>query len=144
MKPIGLIGGLTYVSTLEYYRYLNEISNQRLGGNETVEVILHSVNFGQIQKLTEKDDWEEIAVIICDAAKKIENAGAGCLMVRDGTRAIRLGRPDGAPFFVPVCRSAASAGSRCRIATYVTAAPLRFAPFSGTFLGPRRTGFAAP
>ena len=53
MKPIGLIGGLTYVSTIEYYRYLNQLANEKLGGAETVEVIIHSVNFGEIKKFTE-------------------------------------------------------------------------------------------
>ena len=58
MKPIGLIGGLTYVSTLDYYRYLNEMANERLGEAETVEIIMYSVNFGEIKKLTETDDWK--------------------------------------------------------------------------------------
>ena len=64
MKSIGLIGGLTYVSTIEYYRHLNEISNQRLGGNETAEIIVYSVNFGEIKKLTENEGWKNISVII--------------------------------------------------------------------------------
>ena len=50
MKPIGLIGGLTYVSTLDYYRYLNEMANERLGEAETVEIVMYSVNFGEIKK----------------------------------------------------------------------------------------------
>lgn len=85
MKPIGLIGGLTYVSTLEYYRHLNELANERLGGSESVEVILYSVNFGEIRKLTEAGDWKSITGIICKAAKTIEGGGAGCVLIGANT-----------------------------------------------------------
>lgn len=85
MKPIGLIGGLTYVSSLEYYRLVNELANEKLGGNETVEIILYSVNFGEIKKMTEAGDWESIAKIICKAAKIIESDGAGCLLIGANT-----------------------------------------------------------
>jgi aspartate racemase len=81
MKPIGLIGGLTYVSTLDYYRYLNEMANERLGEAETVEIIMYSVNFGEIKKLTEADDWKSIEVIMLKAARAIEASGAGCLLL---------------------------------------------------------------
>ena len=85
MKPIGLIGGLTYVSTLEYYRYLNELANEKLGGSESVEIIMHSVNFGKIKKLTEAGDWKNISMIICKAAQIIETGGAGCLLIGANT-----------------------------------------------------------
>jgi len=85
MKPIGLIGGLTYVSTLEYYRHLNELANERLGGSESVEVILYSVNFGEIRKLTEAGDWKSISGIICKAAKTIEGDGAACVLIGANT-----------------------------------------------------------
>lgn len=85
MKPIGLIGGLTYVSTIEYYRHLNEISNKKLGGVDTVEIIMHSVNFGFIKKLTEADDWKELAVQMKKAATELETAGAGCVLIGANT-----------------------------------------------------------
>jgi len=85
MKPIGLIGGLTYVSTIEYYRYLNEITNEKLGDAEAALIIMYSVNFGEIKTLTEADDWDKISFIMCDAAKKIENAGAVCLLLGANT-----------------------------------------------------------
>lgn len=85
MKPIGLIGGLTYVSSLEYYRIINELANEKLGGNETVEIIMYSVNFGEIKKLTESGDWNSIAKIICKAAQTIEADGAGCLLIGANT-----------------------------------------------------------
>ena len=85
MKPVGLIGGLTYVSTLEYYRYINELANEKLGGSESVEIIIHSVNFGEIKKLTEAGDWKNISVIICKSARQIEAGGAGCLLIGANT-----------------------------------------------------------
>ena len=85
MKPIGLIGGLTYVSTIDYYRYLNELANEKLGGSDTVEIIMHSVNFGTIKKLTEADDWKELAVQMRKAATELETAGAGCLLIGANT-----------------------------------------------------------
>ena len=85
MKPIGLIGGLTYVSTLEYYRYLNELANAKLGGSESAEIIIYSVNFGEIKKLTEADDWKNISLIICKAAQTIEADGAACLLIGANT-----------------------------------------------------------
>ncbi|HET9745285.1 MAG TPA: amino acid racemase [Chitinophagaceae bacterium] len=85
MKPIGLIGGLTYVSTIEYYRYLNELANARLGDAEAAVIIMYSVNFGAIKVLTEAEDWDKIAVMMCDVAKKIEKAGAACLLLGANT-----------------------------------------------------------
>ena len=85
MKPIGLIGGLTYVSSLEYYRYLNELANQKLGGSESVDIIMYSVNFGEIKKLTEAGDWKSISVIICKVAQTIEADGAACILIGANT-----------------------------------------------------------
>lgn len=85
MKPIGLIGGLTYVSTLEYYRYLNELANEKLGGSETIDIIIYSVNFGEIKKLTEAGDWKKISAIICKAAQTIEADGAACILIGANT-----------------------------------------------------------
>jgi aspartate racemase len=85
MKTIGLIGGLTWYSTLDYYRLLNELMNERLGGVHSAKIILHSVDFAPIKILTEQQDWKAIAEIICKAARGVEMAGAGCLMIGANT-----------------------------------------------------------
>jgi aspartate racemase len=85
LKTIGLIGGLTWVSSQDYYRLLNQLVNERLGGVEAAKVILYSVNFGEIKKLTEAGDWTGIARIICDAARKLEKAGADCMLLGANT-----------------------------------------------------------
>jgi aspartate racemase len=85
MKTIGIVGGLTWVSSLDYYRLLNEMINKKLGGTEAAKVILFSVNFGEIKKLTEEGDWKEIEHIIVSAAKKLELAGADCILIGANT-----------------------------------------------------------
>ncbi|MEP7163086.1 MAG: aspartate/glutamate racemase family protein [Ferruginibacter sp.] len=85
MKTIGIIGGLTWHSTLDYYRLLNEGVNRRLGGYHAAKIILNSVDFAEIKVLTEKQDWDGIAVIMCKAAKEVEAAGASCLVIGANT-----------------------------------------------------------
>lgn len=85
MKTIGIIGGLTWYSTVEYYKLLNQIVNERLGGAHAAKLILYSVDFAEIKVLTQKQDWAGIAAIICDAAKKTEAAGAVCMMIGANT-----------------------------------------------------------
>ena len=64
MKTIGLIGGLTWHSSMDYYRMLNEMINARLGGVQAGKIILFSVNFAEIKILTEEGRWDEIAMMI--------------------------------------------------------------------------------
>lgn len=85
MKTIGLIGGTSWVSTIDYYRILNTTVNERLGGMESAKLIIHSVNYGEIVSLTYKGDWDSIAVIICNAAQQIEKAGADCILLGANT-----------------------------------------------------------
>jgi len=85
MKTIGIIGGLTWYSTLDYYRLLNELVNKRLGGVHSGKIILNSVDFAEIKPLTEQDEWEAIAVIICKAAVSLQSAGADCIMIGANT-----------------------------------------------------------
>lgn len=81
MKTIGLIGGTSWVSTIDYYRIINNTVNERLGGNESAKIILHSVNYGEIVSLTQKGDWNGIATIITNAAQSAEKAGADCILL---------------------------------------------------------------
>ena len=85
MKIIGLIGGLTWFSTLEYYRLLNEMVNEEKGGAAAAEIIIYSVNFEIIKVLTEENRWDEIAKIMGIVAKKIEAAGADCILIGANT-----------------------------------------------------------
>src|SRR5258706_15414195 len=81
MKTIGLIGGITWYSSIDYYRYINELVNKRSGGDASARVILNSVNYGEIKDLTYKNEWDAIANIIANAARKTEEAGAECILL---------------------------------------------------------------
>ena len=85
MKTIGLVGGLTWHSSADYYRYFNQLVNQRLGGEEAAKIILNSVNFGTIKKLTLTDNWDGVADIIISAAQKTVKAGADCILLGANT-----------------------------------------------------------
>lgn len=85
MKIIGLVGGLTWHSTIDYYRYMNQLVNQRLGGDQAATIVLYSVNFGEIRDRTLAGDWKRIAAIIGEAAKRTEGAGADCLLLGANT-----------------------------------------------------------
>lgn len=81
MKTIGLIGGTSWYSTIDYYRVINDTMNQRLGGNASAKILLYSVNFEEIVTLSVKEDWDAIAAILITAARKLEIAGAECLLL---------------------------------------------------------------
>jgi len=85
MKTIGLAGGLSWYSTVDYYRIINEQVNIKSGGDEAAKIILYSINYGEIKKLTQEESWDKIIDIICTAAKKIEDAGADCLLIGANT-----------------------------------------------------------
>lgn len=85
MKTIGLIGGLTWHSSVDYYRYINQLVNERQGGDEAACVVLNSVNYGEIKKLTQAGNWDAISAIICNAAKKTASAGADCILLGANT-----------------------------------------------------------
>lgn len=85
MKTIGLVGGLTWHSSLDYYRFFNQLVNERLGGDEAALVVLNSVNYGEIKKLTQAGDWQSISRIICGAARQAEAAGADCILLGANT-----------------------------------------------------------
>ncbi len=85
MKTIGLIGGLTWFSSIDYYRYMNQLVNARLGGDEAARIILNSVNYGEIKKLTQSDRWDQITDVIGQAAIQTEKAGADCILLGANT-----------------------------------------------------------
>ena len=85
MKTIGLLGGTTWLSTIDYYKILNQETNRRLGKNHTAKVILYSINFEEAMQFKKRNDFEGFKNLIVEAAKKIENAGADCLLLGANT-----------------------------------------------------------
>lgn len=85
MKTIGIVGGTTWLSTIDYYRLLNQAVNERLGGVSSAKIIINSLNFEEIKQLVEKYDWDGIAGILVPAAVSVANAGADCLVLAANT-----------------------------------------------------------
>ncbi|MFC0772793.1 aspartate/glutamate racemase family protein [Terrimonas alba] len=85
MKTIGLIGGLSWLSTIDYYRMLNELTNEKLGGVSSAKIILYSVNFEEIKQLTEQGRWDEIEKLMTTIAQNLQAAGADCLLLGANT-----------------------------------------------------------
>ena len=85
MKTIGLVGGTGWVSTLDYYRYFNELVFKNTDGESTAEVIINSVNYPAIAKLTAAGKWDDITKIITEAALALQTAGADCILLGANT-----------------------------------------------------------
>ena len=81
MKTIGMLGGMSWESTQSYYSALNRGINQKLGGLHSAKIILHSVDFAEIAELQARDDWDQAALILGDAAVAVESAGADFLLI---------------------------------------------------------------
>ncbi len=76
MKTIGLIGGMSWESTLHYYRIINEEVKQKLDGFHSAKCVLVSVNFEEIERLQREGRWEEMGIILNEEAMNLERAGA--------------------------------------------------------------------
>ncbi|MCX4581701.1 aspartate/glutamate racemase family protein [Streptomyces sp. NBC_01481] len=85
MKTIGLIGGMSWESSAEYYRLLNELVRERLGGLHSAKCVLHSVDFAEIEELQVAGDWERAGEILADAARGLTAAGADVLLICTNT-----------------------------------------------------------
>ena len=81
MKTIGLIGGTTWLSTVDYYKLINRKVNEKLGGESSAKILLYSVDFAEYRKLAEEGKWDEMSARLCPVAKMLERAGAECLLL---------------------------------------------------------------
>ena len=85
MKTIGLIGGMSWESTGEYYRLLNESVHDRLGGFHSAKCVLVSVDFAEIEILQSENRWQEAAQVMVAAARQLEKAGADVIVLCTNT-----------------------------------------------------------
>lgn len=85
MKKIGFIGGMSWESSLVYYKLANEIIKSRLGGLNSCNCVLDSVNFSEIEKLQHRNDWKALNNIMATSAKNLENAGADLIVLCTNT-----------------------------------------------------------
>ncbi|GAA2635308.1 aspartate/glutamate racemase family protein [Streptomyces axinellae] len=85
MRTIGLIGGMSWESTAEYYRLLNELTRERLGGLHSARCVLYSVDFAEIERLQSEGRWSEAGEILAAAARAVETAGADMVLLCTNT-----------------------------------------------------------
>lgn len=81
MKTIGLIGGISWESTTEYYRIINLETNARLGGRHSARIVLVSLDFEEVEVLQSSDRWEEAASLMIQAAEQVRAGGAELLLI---------------------------------------------------------------
>lgn len=85
MKTIGLLGGMSWESTELYYRLINEGIKQKLGGHHSARIAMVSVDFHEIEDLQHQDQWDEAGVVLAQAARQVEAAGADFLLICTNT-----------------------------------------------------------
>ena len=85
MKTIGLIGGMSWESSLEYYRILNEAVKARLGGFHSAKCVMASVDFAPVEEMQRSGDWETMGEMLAGEARALERAGAGCVLLCTNT-----------------------------------------------------------
>ena len=85
MKTIGLLGGMSWESTIPYYRIINEEIKNKLGGLHSAKIVLYSVEFDEIERCQSSGDWEKSGEILGRAAQGLESAGADFLLICTNT-----------------------------------------------------------
>lgn len=85
MRTIGLIGGMSWESTVPYYRHVNEGIKARLGGLHSARLVLYSVDFHEIERLQHAGDWDAAGAQLADAARRVQAAGADLLVLCTNT-----------------------------------------------------------
>ena len=85
MKTIGLIGGLSWESSSEYYRIINQEAQKRLGGVHSADCLMYSFDFAEIEALQAAGDWEAATALMLGAAEKLARGGAACIVICSNT-----------------------------------------------------------
>jgi aspartate racemase len=119
LKTIGLIGGMSWESTVPYYRLINETVKARLGGLHSAQVILYSVDFHEIEELQRASNWTSAGLILAGAAQSLQAAGADFLVLCTNT--MHKVAPDiEAAVRIPLLHIADAAGDEIRQAGLTT------------------------
>ena len=85
MKTIGLIGGMSYESTIEYYRKINEMINKQLSGLHSAKMLIESYDFDEIEKNQAAENWELLTEVLINSAQKLQKAGADYIAIATNT-----------------------------------------------------------
>ncbi|MEI7052249.1 aspartate/glutamate racemase family protein [Pseudomonas koreensis] len=85
MRTIGLIGGMSWESSAEYYRLINQQVRDRLGSLRSAQILMYSVDFGPVEQAQHAGRWDDAAAILVDAARRLEAGGAECVVLCTNT-----------------------------------------------------------
>jgi aspartate racemase len=85
MKTIGLVGGMSWESTAEYYRVINQRVKEKAGGFHSAKIVLYSVDFEEVESRQHRGEWRELTAMMIDAARRVERAGADFLLICTNT-----------------------------------------------------------
>ena len=85
MKTIGLIGGMSWESSAEYYRIINQVTKEQLGGLYSAPIVMYSVEFNEIVQLQHEGKWDKLTAIMVDAARRLERAGVDLVLICTNT-----------------------------------------------------------
>src|SRR5690554_1509268 len=85
LKIIGLIGGMSWESSLEYYKIINETTKAKLGGLHSAPCLMHSVDFQEIAMLQRQNKWDELTEIMVNSAKRLKDGGADFIVICTNT-----------------------------------------------------------
>lgn len=113
MRTIGILGGMSWESTLEYYRLLNQGVARRLGGLHSAPLLLHSFDFAQIAVMQSAGDWSGLGELLGEAAKGLARAGAGAMVIATNTMHLVTREVESASK-LPVLHIAQAAGEAAR------------------------------
>ncbi|HAT30914.1 MAG TPA: aspartate/glutamate racemase [Janthinobacterium sp.] len=117
MRTIGLIGGMSWESSAEYYRVINQLVRERLGPLRSAQLLMYSVDFGPIERAQHEGRWDDAAAILVDAARRLQAGGADCVILCTNTMHLMAERIQAAvplPFLHiadPAGRAATQAGA---------------------------------
>lgn len=85
MKTIGMLGGMSWESTVPYYRLINQRVQKRLGGLHSARILLYSLDFQEVERLQHAGEWDRAGTLLADAAQRLQTAGAGFLIICTNT-----------------------------------------------------------
>jgi aspartate racemase len=85
MKLVGIVGGVSWESTAEYYRLFNEAIKSRVGSEHSAELLIYSLDFAPVARLENEEKWDELATLLIDVGRRLESAGATCLLIASNT-----------------------------------------------------------
>jgi aspartate racemase len=91
MKTIGLIGGMSWESSLEYYRILNEETKRILGQTHSADCLMYSFDFDEVEKLQRRGDWDELTKLMVNRALDLKHGGAECIVICTNTMHLMAG-----------------------------------------------------